>query len=334
MNLTIKDIAEMAGVSIATVSRVLNNSKPVSEEVRKKVEKVLEETKFRPNALARGLVKNKTNLIGVIIPQINIFSAKLIDGIEEIAKQNGYNIILSNSRLDREQELKALDILVEKQVDGLIISSVEINGQHAEKILKANIPAVIAGQKVSEYNLPWVDVDNYNSIVEMVQYLLRCGHRKLAMIHGPLYDQSAGFTRYKAFLDEIARQKIPRKDIRLAESNFSIKDGYHAMEKLLRGRNLPTAVVCASDEIALGAKKCLEDRGFRIPDDISIVGFDDMDLVEIIRPKLTTVRVDFVEMGTVAMQTLLELLNEEKEVQLEHYLDYRLMIRDSVKVIR
>ena len=332
MNLTIKDIAEMAGVSIATVSRVLNNSKPVSNAVRKKVEKVLEETNFRPNALARGLVKNQTHLIGVIIPQINIFSAKLIDGIEEIAKQNGYNIILSNSRLNREQELNAIDILIEKQVDGLIISSVEITDQHAEKINKSKIPAVIVGQKVSEYNLPWVDVDNYNSIVEMVQYLIRCGHRNLAMIHGPLYDQSPGYTRYKAFLDEIRRQNIPSENFCLVESNFSLKDGYLAMEKLLKG-TLPTAVVCASDEIALGAKKCLEDRGFKIPDDISIVGFDDMDLAQISRPKLTTVRVDFFDMGSVAMETLLGLLTNKKGT-LEHYIDYRLMIRDSVKDIR
>ncbi len=334
MKLTIKDIAEMAGVSIATVSRVLNNSKPVSEEVRKRVEKVLEETNFRPNAWARSLIQNKTNLIGVIIPQINTFSAKLIDGIEDIASQNGYNIILSNTRLNREQELKAIDILIEKQVDGLIFSAVNITAENVEKIYQSKIPAVVVGQKVSEYNLPWVDVDNYSSIVELVQYLIRCGHKKLAMIHGPLYDMSAGYTRYKAFIDEVERHQIPKEDVILVESNFSMQDGYYAMEKILKNRSLPTAVISASDEIAIGAKKCLEDRGFIIPDDMSIVGFDDIDLAQITRPKLTTVRVDFFEMGSIAMKTLLRLLSDEKEVSLEHYVDYRLIIRDSVKMIR
>ncbi|EAR63158.1 predicted catabolite control protein A, partial [Bacillus sp. NRRL B-14911] len=121
MKLTIKDIAKMAGVSVATVSRVINKSKPVNDDIREKVEKVIRETQFRPNALARGLISKSTNLIGVIFPQINYTSAELINGIEDVANRNGYNIILSNTRLDPEMELKSLEIFKEKHVDGIIL---------------------------------------------------------------------------------------------------------------------------------------------------------------------------------------------------------------------
>jgi LacI family transcriptional regulator len=334
MKLTIKDIARMSGVSVSTVSRVINNSKPVNKEIREKVEKVINETNFRPNALARSLINKSTNLVGVIIPQINYISAELISGIEEVANQNGYNIILSNSRLDAAQELKAMDIFKEKQVDGIILSSVDITDHHEHLINENKIPLVVVGQKTTDYGIPWVDVDNYTPITELVRYLIRCGHMKIGMIHGPLKDQSAGYSRYQAFLDEMQRHQLPVDSACLVESNFSTKGGYHAMETLLRESNVPTAILCASDTIAIGAKNCAEDRGYLVPDDVSIVGFDDIDLATLVRPQLTTVRSSIQNMGSKSMETLLKIMNEGKLNQLEHYVEYRLMIRDSVKALR
>ncbi|KXG44615.1 LacI family DNA-binding transcriptional regulator [Tepidibacillus decaturensis] len=332
--LTIKDIARMAGVSISSVSRVINNSKPVNDEIREKVEKVIEETNFRPNALARGLINKSTNLIGVIIPQINSISADLINGIEEVANQNGYNIILSNSRLDTEQELKAIDIFKEKQVDGIILSSVDITERHVHLIHHYNIPLVVVGQKTTDSYIPWVDVDNYTSITEVVRYLIRSGHEEIGMIHGPLKDKSAGYSRYKAFLDEMKRYQLPINPDYLVESDFSTKGGYKAMETLLRRSTIPTAILCASDTIAIGDKNCAEDRGYFVPDDLSIVGFDDIEIATLIRPQLTTVRVDSFKMGSLSMETLIKVINEEELDKLEHYVNYRLIIRDSVKLIR
>lgn len=334
MKLTIKDIARMSGVSISSVSRVLNDSKPVSDEIREKVNGVIKKTNFHPNALARGLINRSTNLIGVIIPQVNSISAELINGIEDVAYQNGYNIILSNSQLNKELELEALDIFNEKQVDGIILSSVVITEQHARLIHENDIPVVVVGQKASEYNIPWVDVNNYTPITKIVRYLVECGHEKIAMIHGPLKDKSAGYTRYKAFLDETSRLNLPMSQNSLVESNFSTKDGYKAMEILLRNSTMPTAVVCASDTIAIGAKNCLEDRGLVIPDNVSIVGFDDSELASIVRPKLTTVRVSSFEVGSKAMEILIGLIKDGKIKQLENYVDYRIVIRDSVGVIK
>lgn len=333
MKLTIKDIARMSGVSISTVSRVINNSKPVNNEIREKVEKVIKETNFRPNALARSLINKSTNLIGVIIPQINSISAELINGIEQVANQNGYNIILSNSRLDIDQELKALDIFKEKQVDGIILSSVDITELHAQLINENKIPLVVVGQKTTEFKIPWVDVDNHTPITEMVRYLIRCGHKKIGMIHGPLRDQSAGYSRYKAFLDEMERHQLSVDPSFLVESNFSTKEGYYAMETLLRDSNIPTAILCASDTIAIGAKNCAEDRGYLVPDDLSIVGFDDIELATIVRPQLTTVQVSTQNMGSKSMEILTQAINKGDLDKLEHYVDYRLIIRDSVKVI-
>jgi DNA-binding LacI/PurR family transcriptional regulator len=334
MSLTIKDIARMSGVSVSSVSRVINNSKPVNDEIRKKVEKVIKETNFRPNALARGLISKSTNLIGVIIPQINSISADLINGIEEVANENGYNIILSNSRLDPKQELKALEIFKEKQVDGIILSSVDITEEHSKFFQDNKIPLVVVGQKTTDYNIPWVDVDNYTPVAEMVRYLIRCGHEKIGMIHGPLMDRSAGFTRYQAFLDEMQRNQLHVDSAYLVESSFSTKGGYNGMEILLRNSTQPTAILCASDTIAIGAKNCAEDRGYLVPDDMSIVGFDDIEFATMIRPELTTVQVSIKNMGWESMETLLKVMDEEQLETIEHYVNYRLKIRNTVKTIR
>lgn len=334
MGLTIKDIARMSGVSISSVSRVINNSKPVNPEIRERVQRVISETDFRPNALARGLINKSTNLIGVIIPQINYISAELINGIEEVANQNGYNIILSNSRVDTEKELKALDIFKEKQVDGIILSSVVITDRHIQSMKKNNIPVVIVGQKTTKHKIPWVDVENYTPITEMVRYLIRCGHEKIGMIHGPLKDQSAGYTRYRAFLDEMKSHQLSVEPAHLVESDFTSKGGYYAMETLLRGSNIPKAILCASDTIAIGAKNCAEDRGYFVPNDLSIVGFDDIELATLVRPQLTTVQVNTRNMGSKSMSVLIKAINEGELAEVEHYVDYRLIIRDSVKVMR
>lgn len=333
MNLTIKDIAKMAGVSVSSVSRVINNSKPVNDHIREKVEQVIRETNFRPNAVARGLISKSTNLIGVILPQINYISAELINGIEEVANKNGYNIILSNTRLNPDLELNALQLFKDKQVDGIILSSIDMTEHHIQLIKGNKIPVVVVGQKTTDHDIPWVDVDNYRPITEMVRYLVRCGHEKIGMIHGPLHDQSAGNSRYLGFIEEMERQKLAVNPEYLAESNFSSKDGYLAMEALLKSAELPTAVICASDIIAIGAKNCAEDLGYRIPEDLSIVGFDDIELATLVRPKLTTVQVSFETMGSKAMETLLQSIEGSDNVRLENYLDYRLIVRDSVRVV-
>lgn len=331
MSLTIKDIARMAGVSVATVSRVINNSKPVNDEIREKVEEIIRETNFRPNELARGLINKSTNLIGVIFPQINYTSAELINGIEEVANMNGYNIILSNTRLNPDMELKALQLFKDKQVDGIILSAIHTTERHVKWMKEHKIPVVIVGQKITEHIIPWVDVDNYTPVTEIVRYLIRCGHEKVGMIHGPLHDKSAGYTRYQGFVDEMKRHQLPINPDFLAECNFSSRDGYAAMETLLRKNDLPTAIVCASDTIAIGAKNCAEDRGYQIPEDFSIVGFDNIELASLVRPQLTTVQVNFHAMGTKAMEALLRMVKQKDPGNLDNYVDYRLIIRDSVK---
>lgn len=334
MGLTIKDIARMAGVSVSSVSRVINNSKPVNDEIREKVQKLIDETNFRPNALARGLINKTTNLIGVIIPQINAISAGLIDGIEEIANKNGYNIILSSSRLDIKRELKALSIFKEKQVEGIIISSVDITDEHIKIIENNELPLVVVGQKTTNYNLPWVDVDNYHSVAETVRFLIQLGHQHIGMIHGPLNDHSAGYERYKGFLDEMESQNLACESRFLIESEFNIESGYKAMEKLFRNEKVPTAIVAASDAIAIGAKNCAEERGFFVPEDLSIIGFDDVEMARSIKPALTTVRVNSIEMGSKSMELLNSILKNGKVEALENFVDYRLMIRDSTRDLR
>lgn len=331
MNLTIRDIAKRAGVSVSTVSRVINNSKPVNKEVKEKVLSIINETGYRPNALARGLINKSTHLIGVIIPQITANFAHMVEGIEAVAREYGYHIILTHTNSDVEKEMQAFDIFREKQLDGIILSGVELTDRHYQKFDQVGIPTVIVGQMPEQGDIPNVDVDNYNASHEMVRYLIRCGHQNIAMIHGPLRDKTAGALRLEAFKDALKENDVPLDDRNIVESDFTSESGYLAMEKILSLKDLPTAVFAAADSIAIGAMNCAIDQGFRVPEDISIAGFDDIPMATSIRPKLTTVHVSSRDMGFKAMDLLIKKIKGEAIEQLNHQVDYRLTIRDSTQ---
>lgn len=333
LKLTIKDIALMAGVSKATVSRVLNDSKPVSEDIRKKVINVIEETNFQPSQVARSLINKETKLIGVIIPDVSnpVFS-KIIQGVEQEAIKNGYNVLLCNSRYLEEAEIDYLDILRDKEVDGLVYHGFKTSEKVENKLKVFNKPIVLVGINSKKLKLPVIMIDNEKASYEATMYLIKLGHSKIAMIHGPLDDPFAGALRYKGYVKAMKEKKLEIYKELLVEGHYKLKDGYKGMTKILTSKEIPTAVICANDEMAIGAIKCAIDNEMKVPDEISFIGFDNIEISEIYSPSVTTISQPFESKGKSAMELLIKMIKGEKTDEVIIH-SHELIIRETTKNI-
>lgn len=319
----------MAGVSKATVSRVINGSKPVSQEIKERVMKVIEETNFQPSSLARSLSKQETRLIGVIIPDVSnpVFS-KIIHGVEKEANRSNYNILLCNSRYDETQEIKYLDILKEKEVDGLIFHGFHSSDKIDERLSSFEKPIVSVGNESKIGKYPVVLIDNEQAAFEMTEYLIGKGHRNIAMIHGPIDDPYAGYQRIKGYQKAIEVNNIDYNNEYMEPGHYKFQDGYEGIKRLLERKPDITAVFCANDEMAIGAIKGIVDMGLRVPQDIAVAGFDDIDIAKVFIPSLTTVHQPFEKKGESAMKAVLSLLKCE-EVEMKIFHEHQIIKRES-----
>lgn len=336
MGVTIKDVAKKAGVSIASVSRVINDSKPVAPETKEKILKVIEETGYKPNAMARGLKKNESGLIGLITPDMeNGTFAELVKGIESVIEKNSMNLIVSNSKGEIERELKELHIFKEQQLDGIIFSGVKFTKKHKEYFDRYKVPTVIVSQKFPGSGLPYVDINNFEAAYQAVKYLINNNHSKIALIHGPLYDKSAGEERYNGYFEALKEAEIEISDNYIKKGDFTIQSGYQAMEEILNENNkLPTAVFAASDRMAIGVLDCCLDNGISVPEDISIMGFDDIELATVVRPKLTTINVDHSEIGKKAVELLVDKIKNGKHESPFYEVGFKLRERETVSTLK
>lgn len=336
MGVTIKDVAKKAGVSIASVSRVINDSKPVTPETKEKILKVIKETGYKPNAMARGLKKNESGLIGLITPDMeNGTFAELVKGIESVIEKNSMNLIVSNSKGEIERELKELHIFKEQQLDGIIFSGVKFTKEHKEYFDRYKVPTVVVSQKFPGSGLSYVDIDNLKAANEAVKYLISMNHSKIALVHGPLYDKSAGEERYDGYYKALTEAGIEVNEGFIKEGNFTIKSGYEAMEEIIKENDkLPTAVFAASDRMAIGILDCCLDNGLSVPEDISIMGFDDIELATVVRPKLTTVNVDYSEIGKKTVELLLDKIKKNKDADTFYEADFEIIERETVDKLK
>lgn len=246
MAVTIEDIAREAGVSIATVSRVINKTKPVSAELRDRVYEVIEKNHFKPNSLAQGLITKKTNTIGIIVPDIsNAVFGKLTKGINSVFAQEGYTVVLCESQGELEKELKLLGILEEKQIEGLLFAGVDVNHTLVERMRKRNYPVVLVTQEASEDEeaVHTVIHNNVEAMYDAVKFLLDNGHERIAYLGGPKNDFSSGKKRVIGYKKALEEAGIEVKDSYIAQGDFSFEAGYQGMKKLYEENSkLPTAV--------------------------------------------------------------------------------------------
>lgn len=334
---TILDVAEKAKVSIATVSRALNNQPGCSEETRKKVIRIAQELGYEPNEVARSLINKKTNTIGVIIPEISsLLSSEFISGIDTIAKQENSNLIVTYTKWNLVSTEENLKILHEKRVDGIIFVSEVLKKEYFEYIKKNDIPCVLLSTKSAEYPMiPYVKVDDYDASYAATHYLIKMGHKKIGLISGSSSDPIAGNPRIdgykKAMLENL---KMPVEDRQIVAGNgYGFDDGKDKFIQLIRQFPDLTAIFCTSDEMAIGAISAAYKLGINIPNDISIIGYDNLKISEMAIPPLTTIAQPLVEMAKRATEILFKLINNKNTDVHSIVMPHQIIERESVKKV-
>lgn len=325
---TIKDVARHAGVSVATVSRVISKQNNVTGETREKVLSSIQTLDFQPNILARQLRNQETGTIIVIVPDIgNSFFYEILQGIENVAKICGLRVLIADMQNNPDVEVHYLRALVRKQADGVISLSANVAKTLIERVA-SDFPLVIACQYMGDSSLPNVTIDNVSAAREGVNHLIRLGHRRIAHLGcGPqilLYqDRRNGYCQA---LEENGLSVDPEL-IRCGTSSFA--SGYQLMRDVMALPDPPTAIFAAGDILAIGAIKALKACGKSVPDDCAVVGFDDIELSGLYDPALTTIRQPKRAMGELSMQMLYDIIRGVPLKQNQYILDYEIVIRDS-----
>ncbi len=327
---TIRDVAGKANVSVATVSRVLNNPSLVRQTTRNRVLKAMKECRYVYNALAGGLSARKTTTLGVIIPTItNPVFATVTKGIQDYARESGYSIILGNTDYNEENELRLLHLFQEKRADGVILNGPWRDAPIMPLMKKTRLPFVITWQALQDKEVNFVAFDNFKSAYRIVEYLIGLGHRRIGMIAGKFSVSERARMRWKGYRKCLANHKIPFDPQLVLEKGYTFSDGKEALARLLHLPAPPTAVFCGNDILAVGAIVCAKEKGLRVPGDLSVVGFDDMEISAYYDPPITTMAVPAYEMGQLAAKILIENIRGEVKAPQQYILETRLIIRGS-----
>lgn len=341
--MTLKEIAAMAGVSVATVSYVLNNTASISDETTEKILKIVKETGYRSNMLAKSLRKNESCLIGVIVEDITVWhTAYIIDGINEIADAKGYQTILSNLRLLSKIESqfdhiskfqdhidKAVDILVGMQVDGIIY--VGMHDRKINHVLRGINKPVLYCYCYTDGECSSVRYSNEKAAYQITKFLIEKGHSDFGVING-LEGSEPAALRYKGFMRALHEAGIELKQENITCGNWKYADGKKAAETLLNKTDFPHAIVAMNDEMAAGAYDAARDLNLRIPDDFSITGFDNADIIHHVSPRMMTVDRPLREMGYRSMELLLDsIVAKDNHADINITLPCTLIEGESVK---
>lgn len=336
MTSTIKDVAKMADVSISTVSRVINDSKPVSPEARRRVLHAIEVLDYRPNEIARSLVTKKSNVIGVIVDDIgSAYVSKVLRGVEEVGRMYNYDLLISSSFGDSEAELKFVKLLAQKQVEGIIVISTTLNQKLTYKLEESRIPFININKFYGMNDELAVKI-NYEEIsYEMVKLLHEKGHKKVGAV---LIQKDIDRTqeKYKLKGYEKAVSEFDLDDEVIYTMGLNEEDILSISDKIDRAvKKGYTAFFCSHDEIAIHVINHLVDSGHEVPNEISVTGFGGTDISSIYRPKLTTVKLSYYDIGAVAIRKILKTIeNSNAESDEPITLPVRIIERDSVKTIK
>lgn len=331
MNVTIYDVAREANVSMATVSRVVNGNPNVKPATRKKVLKTIEELGYRPNAVARGLASKRTTTVGVIIPDIsNMFFSELARGIDDIANMYKYNIILSNSDQNIDKEIKLINTMLEKQVDGIVYMGSRLTDEHLKEFKTSPVPIVLAATIEPTNAIPSVNIDYEEAGYEATKLLIDNGHTKLAFVTG-LDETTANKAKHQGFVQALEEIEQTVDQTNVFRGDLSYQSGLKAVESLFDQTEKPTAIFAASDEIALGVIHGIQDLGLNVPADVEVIGFDNTRLAMMIRPTLSTVVQPVYDIGAVAMRLLTKYMNKEEVEESNVILPHQIIKRSSTK---
>lgn len=332
MGLTIKDIAKMAGVSTTTVSLILNDKGDrFNPKTVQRVMDIVQENKYQPNFFAKNMITKNTKTIGVIVPDIkDFFFNQLFEGIESVFTELGYSVVLYRTSHVKSKEDKAIDFMLSRSVSGIIFATPYLFPEKKYQEFQQLCPTILLDRGILKRDFGNFYVDEYSGTCELINYLIAMGHKKIAFIkeNKDYYQLSE---RSKAFFDTMAQHNLTVSDELVQTTPLSVDGGYIAMKELLKFKNQFTAVFCANDYLAMGAYRALQSQGFNIPNDYSVVGFDDIDFSSYITPTLTTVSQPIYEMGSQVAKHLLNKIKNPDEPLQNCIFDSKLVVRNSVK---
>ena len=331
MNFTIKDVAKKANVSIATVSRIINHKKGYSDKTKEKVLQAIEDLGYYPNAIARGLINKRTHTIGVIVPELsNMLTSKVISGIEKAAHEVESSVIVCHTESNGEKTMKYLQLLQEKQVDGIIFASQVLTADYYNYIKRMNIPLVLLLTESFTYPVPYVKVNDKQAAYTATQYLIDNGHRKIGMVSGNASDMIAGQPRIDGFINALKQNGLTVEQNNIVSADgFGFEDGLEGFNQLKRQIPDVTAVFAASDEIALGLLSAAYQMNILVPEQLSVIGYDNLKITEMSIPPLTTVAQPFGDMGETAAKMIFQLLETDEDIE-SRVFPHRIVERKSV----
>lgn len=335
MPLTLEDIARLSGVSRSTVSRVINADVNVKEETRQKVQEVISSYNFQPNLAARGLASGRTNVIGVVIPAgvsvifTDPYFPLLLQGISSVCNDRNYSVMLWLAEPEYERRMIS-HILHNGLVDGVVVASTLMNDTIIQSLVERKMPFMLIGRHPT-LDVNYLDIDNLQAGRKATMHLVRLGYKRIATITGPK-DLVAGFDRLQGYQKALLDSGHPLRPELVTEGGFTEEGGYSAMLHLLRYK--PDAVFVASDNMAFGAMRALRESKLRIPDDVAVVGFDDIPAASKTEPPLTTVRQPILQMGSKAADHLIEIIECNIETTQKVYIDTELVVRESCGAAR
>jgi LacI family transcriptional regulator len=332
---SIKDVAERAGVSVATVSHVINKTRYVSEEVTDRVNQAIKELKYYPNLLLRSLKGHRTYSIGLVIPSIsNETFGKLTENIQRILFLKKYNLIIVNTSNILQVELDAIKTLLTKKVDGIIIIPIEREPEPFSEIKSLNVPLLFLDREIAGFEVDSVLFDYYSGSNEITNYLINRGHKNIGYIDRPL-DHSHSVDQRNGYIDALKKYKIYNEELIIRAGNFDYRAGAYAAKELIKRKRDLTAIVALNDIIAIGAIRGALDEGLKIPGDISIIGFDGMPITNVCVPRLTTAKLPLYKAAKNACDLILKRIDNPSERNYKKIrLKSRMIIRESVADIR
>ena len=328
---TMKDVAVRARVSTATVSRALMNPGKVSQATRNRVEQAAIDVGYLPGSLNRNLKRNESRTILVIVPDIcDPFFSEIIRGIEVTAADQGYLVLIGDCAHQNQQEKTFIDLIITKQIDGMLLLGSRLPFDASKEEQRNLPPMVMANEFAPELELPTVHIDNLTAAFNAVNYLHELGHQRIACIAGP-EEMPLCHYRLQGYVQALRRSGMTVDPHYIARGDFTYEAGANALEQLLSLPQPPTAIFCHSDVMALGALSMAKRRGFRVPDDLSIIGFDNIALAEFCDPPLTTVAQPRFDIGREAMLLLLSQLNGHTVSSGSRLLDCELVLRGTTR---
>ncbi|MDF2684092.1 MAG: LacI family transcriptional regulator [Brevibacillus sp.] len=327
MKPTIYDVAKKAGVSIATVSKVINNTGRISEKTRKKILALMEEMEYQPSVVASALTGKSTYTIGLLIPDLaNPFFSEIARSIEDRGHSLGYNIVICSTDYDPEKEAKYTSLLKQKSVDGIILASGFENHKSAKELIHQNFPIAVVAREIPSLEVDTVSIDNFLGGYQAASHLIELGHKRIAIIARDVWSNRERIRGYKQALDEANLEFDPQMEF---VKDSAVESGKELAGKLLDSSTTPTAIFACNDSLAIGVIQAARQRGLSVPKNLSVVGFDDTIWAKISDPPLTTIAQPIREMGYGVMDLLIQEIKGQKHMKQRLILLPKLVERET-----